>query len=228
MLKTFKIVIFSLALLTNVSQAEQLDNDIAIKCVQRNLELLGYDPSGVDGQIGPGTSKAAAAFLGDFTNQNLDSLTVANARGWCTEMLKNFSDKLFLKMQVITKPDAFVKTNVRIYSGKYGTYPVNDTQIGTITNKINDGVYELGSTVAASLLESSSYICVEGIGEKSIKIAIKTQSSNDPNLIDGITNTHPYYRGYCRWDKNGKVISKFSKLFSIDGNVAKFNLPISD
>ena len=95
MLKAFTIVIFSLVLLTNVAQAEQLDNDIAIKCVQRNLELLGYDPRGVDGRIGPGTSKAAAAFQKDFTTQKLESLTTANASGWCSEMLKNFSDKLF-------------------------------------------------------------------------------------------------------------------------------------
>lgn len=228
MLKAFKIVTFYAALMANSAQAEQLDSNIAIKCIQRNLELLGYNPRGVDGQIGPGTSKAATEFQEDFKEKNLDTLTVENATEWCSQMLKSFHDKLFLKMQVITENDAILKANVRVYSGKNGIYPVIDAQIETATNSINSGVHELTSTVPAALLESASYICVEGIGKKPFEIAIETQSSNDPHLIDGITNTHPYYRGYCRWDKNGKVLNKFSNLFSIDGNVAKFNLPISD
>lgn len=228
MLKAFKIVMFSAALVANSAQAEQLDSNIAIKCVQRNLELLGYNPRGVDGQIGPGTSKAATEFQEYFKEKNLDTLTVENATDWCSQMLKSFHDKLYVKMQVITKNDAFIKANVRVYSGKNGIYPVIDTQIETTQNSINAGVHGLTSTVPTALLESASYICVEGISKKAVKIAIETQSSNDPHLIDGITNTNPYYRGYCRWDKNGKVLTKFSNLFSIDGKVAKFNLPISD
>ena len=54
-----------------------------VRCVQQGLQSRGFDPNGVDGAIGPGTSAAAAAYLAANPDSDVAALTAASAASWC-------------------------------------------------------------------------------------------------------------------------------------------------
>ena len=59
----------------------------ASSCVQRNLNLLGFDAGTVDGQMGRRTFDAAAAFVAEQTGQTYPELSDETAASWCATML---------------------------------------------------------------------------------------------------------------------------------------------
>jgi len=53
-----------------------------IRCVQQGLLDAGHNPNGVDGKVGGGTRKAAAAYL-QSASATLPALSAKNAPQWC-------------------------------------------------------------------------------------------------------------------------------------------------
>lgn len=57
-----------------------------VACVQQGLYDAGLNPKGIDGNVGPGTRKAAAAYLEKNTDAILQKLTNETASSWCSHL----------------------------------------------------------------------------------------------------------------------------------------------
>lgn len=222
------LVSFSFLVLTATSSnAQQLPATIGVKCVQRNLELLGYDPRGVDGTIGPGTKAASIEYSAANKDLPLSDLTEETAESWCLEMIESYPEALTLPVKVIASTDDFEVTNARIYGGRQGIVELVAVPISENSSAFHsNGIFLLSQRFPLSFVEQASYICVEGIARKEISLAVRSGSVADDGKIDGLTNIHPYFRGYCRWFEGGNVVRRNSDLFELTPGELLLQLPI--
>ena len=220
------INLFCLVLGVSSLNAEQLPPTIGVKCVQRNLELLGYNPRGVDGSIGPGTRAASEEFMVDNELLSLSDLTDESAENWCFEMIESYPDILTLQVKVIAPSDVFEVTNARIYGGNQGVIElVADPISEKSSSPFADGEFVLNNRFPSSFVEQASYICVEGIARREVNLTVRSSSLADVGKIDGLTNIHPYFRGYCRWSESGGVVRRNLDLFELTPSELILNLP---
>lgn len=221
------INLFCLVLGVSSLNAQQLPPTIGVKCVQRNLELLGYNPRGVDGSIGPGTKAASVEFMGANEHLQLSDLTDETAESWCFKMIENYPDNLTLPVKILAQPDVFEVTNARIYGGSQGVvelaaYPISEKS----SSPFSDGEFALSNRFPSSFVEQASYICVEGIASREVSLAVRSSSLDDPGKIDGLTNIHPYFIGYCRWSESGGVVNRNPDLFELAPSELILKLPL--
>ena len=206
--------------------AENLPEAISVKCVQRNLELLGHNPRGVDGSVGAGTIAASVAFKSKEDIYDLPDLNVETAELWCRKMLEGFPEALTIPLVIITNGNVFEKTNVRLYGGREGIVPLVANAINvSATHRVADNKFVLDQAVPITFIEQASYLCVEGIGKTEIELSVHSHSSSNPEQIDGLTNTHPFFRGYCRWSEGGNVIARHPELVNVVANQLEVKLP---
>jgi hypothetical protein len=73
-----------LALVLSAAQAHsgEFDN----RCVQEQLTNLGFNTRGIDGNIGPGTRAAFAAYLTDLGSEDELVLDDESAESWCIQI----------------------------------------------------------------------------------------------------------------------------------------------
>ena len=68
--------------LATQGNANEADN----RCVQEQLTNLGFDPRGIDGNFGPGTQAAFAAYLAQIDARSDLTLDEASAESWCIHL----------------------------------------------------------------------------------------------------------------------------------------------
>ena len=221
------LLLFLLGICPSLLFAKTLTETDYIRCVQRNLELMGFDPRGVDGFIGKGTLSAAEKFLSAYPTLQLDALSKETSKDWCVKANDLFPDKLMLTPIIISNYTNLKKVNVRVYTGQAGRKRIFPKDISQQNSRqITKDTYEMDSLISRSLVEQASYICVEAIVDKSVELSLPLSSSSNKYKVDGITNTNPYFSGYCRFASSGSIFKAYPKLFEIQEGYVSFRFPI--